>query len=119
MDLDSLNFYIAALSTHRKAGKPDSVFLEKLKNLYLLDQVTVEVYEMIVEIVNKAAGKGKKTVSPARAAPSPSSYTSDSCGSSSTRSTRSNNRGCGDPEPPKSPTGSCGNHQSSSSNGRC
>ena len=116
MDLDSLNFYIAALSTHRKAGKQDSVFLEKLKNLYLLDQVTVEVYEMIVEIVNKAAGKGKKAGSPVKVKPSPSSYTSVSDGSceSSSRS-----RGCGDPEPRKPSTGSCGNHQSSSSNGRC
>ena len=116
MDLDSLNFYISALSAHRKAGKQDSAFLEKLKNLYLLDQITEEVYEMLVEIIKKAGGKGKKATSTSKANPSPSSYTSVSDGSceSSSRS-----RGCGDPEPRKPPTGSCGNHQSSSSNGRC
>lgn len=116
MDLDSLNFYITSLSTHRKSGKPDSAFLERFKNLYLLEQVELDVYEIVVEIINKAAGKGKKAGSPVKVKPSPSSYTSVSDGSceSSSRS-----RGCGDPEPRKPSTGSCGNHQSSSSNGRC
>lgn len=47
--IDSLKFYIDALLAHRKAKKPDNAFSEKLKSLYLLDQIDGEVYEIKYE----------------------------------------------------------------------
>lgn len=114
MDLESLNFYISALSTHRKAGKPDKAFIEKMNSLYLLDQVSKDVYEMVVEIAGGVDGKSKKAHQTSQ---TPSYTTSSSDGGCGSSNTRTNDRGCGDPPPSKPATGSCGNHQSS--NGRC
>lgn len=50
-NLEALKFYLDAFSAHKKAGKANSAFKQKLKELFLLDQIEKEVYENMIKIV--------------------------------------------------------------------
>lgn len=50
-NLENLKFYLDAFSAHQKAGKPNSAFKMKLKNLFLLDQIDEEVYKNLINII--------------------------------------------------------------------
>ena len=109
--IDSLKFYIDALLAHRNAKKQDKDFSEKLKSLYLLDQIDGEVYEIMHKVIYGAKATNKKVE-----VPQTSQVSSGGCGGPPAAS----NGRCGGSAPARTTsTGSCGNHREPSANGRC
>lgn len=56
--LETLRFYVDALAQHRKAGKKDEDFIKKIEKLYLLDEMPLNVYEMMLTVIRNPENIG-------------------------------------------------------------
>lgn len=56
--LETLKFYVDALAQHRNAGKKDEDFIKKIEKLYLLDEMPLNVYEMMLTVIRNPENIG-------------------------------------------------------------
>jgi len=56
--LETFRFYVDALAQHRKAGKKDEDFIKKIEKLYLLDEMPLNAYEMMLTVIRNPENIG-------------------------------------------------------------